>query len=87
MYRQVVSDLDILMAAQTGTRIPGGGQSVVMINPDQIDRDRYAAEFRIDRALSFLAEALENPSHNVPYDDLDMAALRRDVDAYLSRID
>ena len=87
MFRQVEADLDILTATQTGTRIPGGSRSIVMVNPDQADMDRSAAERRIGRGLAFLADTLANPAYDAPYQEVDFNALQRDVQDYLSRLD
>lgn len=87
MFRQVEADLEILMAPQTGTHIPSGSQSIVMVNPDQDDLDRTAAERSIAHALDFLAETLGNSAYDVPYGELNVNALRRDVEDYISRVD
>ncbi len=89
MLRQVREDYETLMAVRTGTRIPGGGRSLVMMNPDQQagDADLLAAERRIARGLAFLSTQLAKPEYNVRYTDLDIDQLRRDVDALLARLD
>ncbi len=89
MFRQVEDDLEILLATQTGTRIPGGNRSIVMMNPDQrgAEADRSAVERSVARGLRGLAEALDNPAYDVPYIDVDMDALERDVEIYVSLLD
>ncbi len=87
MFRQVEKDYEVLMAVQTGTRIPGGSRSIVSTGPGASEVDRNAVERSLNRGLAYLAETLGNPAYNLPYTEVDLKALERDVENYVSRLD
>ncbi len=88
MFRQVSADYEKLMAVPTGTRIPGGGRSLVTMDPDKQagEADLLAAERRLKRGLVFLSTVLDDQSYNVTYTELDIRDLDRDVRAYLADV-
>lgn len=89
MYRLVSTNYDRLMEVPTGTRIPGGGRSLTTLNSDLAGGETglLTAERRLNTGLAYLAELLEKPAYKVTYSELDIDALRRDVEEYLSAAD
>lgn len=89
MYRLVDANYSRLMQVPTGTRIPGGGRSFTTLNSDLSagETGLLTAERRLKTGLAYLSGVLDKPEYDVTYTELDIDALKRDVEAYLGAAD
>ncbi|MEM8816960.1 MAG: SEL1-like repeat protein [Pseudomonadota bacterium] len=91
VFEQVEADVKNL-TVRTGSRLPGGSQSLTVVNPSQRTArsgDNYYKQIdrRLDASLQFLVEQLDLDEPPTKPEDVDLDELRRAVNEYLERVE